>query len=292
MKGQGWKESKELKRTREKRAISLFEIAIMIISTFAFAFLIALATPSESGFGIAEIAAAQDVSFCCEKTLSGAFCQNAPETECDISNDFRATPSSCEATSFCKKGCCYDSKEGICSENTPQRVCDDAEGTWSDDAECNIPQCASGCCVIGTQAAFVSSVRCKSLSSFYGVNTDFRSSIQSESECIAIAQSQDQGACVYEKDFVNTCKFSTRGNCNENNSTFYKDKLCTAEELNTDCGPTTKTTCVEGSDEVYWGWCWSGYRSWRRVGGNFRSNSEIRIAFISCLTKIICTRNL
>src|SRR3989344_3635297 len=189
MKGQGWEESKEMKKTREKRAISLFEIAIMIISTFAFAFLIALATPSESGFGIAEIAAAQDVSFCCEKTLSGEFCQNAPETECDISNDFRATPSSCEATSFCKKGCCYDSKEGICSENTPQRVCDDAEGTWSDDAECNIPQCASGCCVIGTQAAFVSSVRCKSLSSFYGVNTDF--------------------------------------------------------------GPTTETTCIEGGDEVY-----------------------------------------
>src|SRR3989344_9018264 len=103
MKGQGWKESKELKRTREKRAISLFEIAIMIISTFAFAFLVALATPSESGFGIAETAKAQEQSFCCEKTIDGAWCQNAPEADCDTSNGLRTTPSSCEATSFCKQ---------------------------------------------------------------------------------------------------------------------------------------------------------------------------------------------
>src|SRR3989338_8570544 len=238
---------KVTKELVEKKAISLFEIAIMIISTFAFAFLVALATPNED-VGIAK---AQEASVCCEKTTSGAWCQNAPESDCDTSNGLRTTPSSCEATSFCKLGCCYDSNEGTCAENTPEIVCSDAQGAWSDSAECSIPQCDLGCCVISTQAAFVSLVRCKKLSAFYGVDTDFRSDIQSEDACIEIAQSQDRGACVYEEDFTNTCKFSTSQDCTETNSTFYKDKLCTAEELGTDCGPTTKTICAEGSDEVY-----------------------------------------
>ena len=118
---------KVTKELVEKKAISLFEIAIMIISTFAFAFIIALATPSEN----VGIAAAQEQSFCCEKTTSGAWCQNAPESDCDTSSGLRTTPSSCEATSFCKLGCCYDSNEGTCSENTPQKVCDDAQGASS-----------------------------------------------------------------------------------------------------------------------------------------------------------------
>ena len=32
---------------------------------------------------------------------------------------------------------------------------------------------------------------------------------------------------------------------------FYPDKLCSAENLNTICGATEKTTCVDGEDEVY-----------------------------------------
>jgi len=57
---------------------------------------------------------------CCEKTNEGAFCQNALEENCDLSIDptkgqpFRMTPTSCEATSFCRLGCCIDSAEGLC----------------------------------------------------------------------------------------------------------------------------------------------------------------------------------
>ena len=206
------------------------------------------------------------VKYCCEKTTYGAWCQNAPEEECDP--NYRKTPTNCEATSYCKLGCCYDSNEGLCMENTPQRLCEDRGGTWADEKQCDIPQCQLGCCIIGTQAAYVTLTRCKKLSSFYGLETDFRRNVENELECIMLAGSSDVGACVFEIDYIKTCKFTTRQECNAmkgkttignksegghitGNVTFYKDLLCSAEELGTNCGPTQETTCVEGKDEVY-----------------------------------------
>ena len=81
------------------------------------------------------------VNVCCEKTTSGAWCQNTIEEDCDISGDsitgspFRKTPTSCDATSFCNLGCCVDSEEGLCMQNTPQRVCQNSGATWNDDPE-------------------------------------------------------------------------------------------------------------------------------------------------------------
>ncbi len=198
------------------------------------------------------------VSYCCEKTLSGAYCQNAQFEQCDPK--FQKTPTSCESTSYCKKGCCYDSNEGICMENTPREACKANNGVWSDSASCEIVQCNLGCCVLGTQAAYVPLVRCKKLSAFYGLQTDFRTNVADELACIALASAQDFGACVYESDFTSTCAMKTRGECQAgnlgsvSNSTsvkFYKDYLCTASELGTNCQPTEKTTCVSSKDGVY-----------------------------------------
>ena len=202
------------------------------------------------------------VKYCCEKTNFGAWCQEAPQSECNTA--FRSVPTSCEATSFCKLGCCYDSNEGICMESTPQKVCQDKNGTWADSKECEIPQCKLGCCVLGKQASFVSLTRCKKLSGFYGLMTDFRQNIGTEFDCIAIASLEDEGACVYELDYAKTCQFTSRQGCNsikegtktENgtitgNIAFYKEYLCSSEELATNCGLTKETTCVDGKDEVY-----------------------------------------
>lgn len=199
---------------------------------------------------------------CCEKTTYGAWCQNEVASKCDSA--YRKTPTSCDATSYCKQGCCYDSIEGTCMENTPQLVCQISKGVWADSASCAIPQCKLGCCMLGNQAAFVSLVRCKKLSSFYGVQTNFRKDVTSESACIAVTQAQDRGACVYDEEFTRTCRFTTRGECDAlkgkkvgnatgtaSNLTFYKDYLCSAAELGTNCGATKKTTCVAGKDEVY-----------------------------------------
>ena len=203
---------------------------------------------------------AAEVSYCCEKTKvktdgsGGAWCVNAPKEECDTG--FRKVPTSCEATSYCKLGCCYDSKEGTCSENTPQKVCEDGEGVWAESTSCDIPQCSLGCCLIGDQAAFVTQTRCKKLSSLYGLKTNFRTDIQSEMECIASASSGVKGACVFEEEYERTCLLLTKGEClerasSDSNVEFYEGYLCSSSDLNTNCGPRGGTTCVEGKDEVY-----------------------------------------
>ena len=199
---------------------------------------------------------AQEADYCCEKTDYGAWCMNAPEENCG--EGYKKAPTSCDATSYCREGCCYESQEGLCMENTPQRVCDDREGSWVDSAECDIPQCELGCCVLDSQAAFVTLTRCKRLSGFYGLETDFRLGINSEVECIAVTQLKDRGACVFEEEYTRTCKFTTREDCEQIRSTgnltepdFYKNYLCSADELATNCGPTTDTVCVPGKDEVY-----------------------------------------
>jgi hypothetical protein len=220
--------------------------------------MILLMTISLFGFVSAEDTT-QDTqaNVCCEKTTSGAWCQNTVEGSCD--SNFRKTPTNCEATSFCKPGICFDSSEGLCMENTPQKVCNDAEGTWVDDSKESVPQCNLGCCALGTQASFVTLTRCKKLSGLYGLETNFRTDISDELSCIAIAAAQDQGACVFESEFQTTCKFTTRKECSQGSSggnitstpEFYKDFLCSAEELATNCGPSKNTFCVPGKDEVY-----------------------------------------
>src|SRR5690606_37660579 len=113
-------------------------------------------------------------------------------------------PTSCDSTSYCKLGTCYDSSEGTCLDNTPQRVCNANGGVWSETAPA---QCNLGCCVLGDQAAFVSLVRCKKLSSFLGLESNFNPGITNEIACIESVQGQDKGACVYESEFQKTCKF-------------------------------------------------------------------------------------
>ncbi|MBU3913440.1 MAG: hypothetical protein KKE50_05095 [Nanoarchaeota archaeon] len=239
-----------------KAVMSCIQISILTVAIFAFAFIL---SPQASA-DISTVTVPETTS-CCEKTTYGAWCQNSKTTSCNSA--FRTTPTSCEATSFCKLGCCYNSNEGTCSENTPQLVCQQNNGVWADSASCEIPQCDLGCCVLDNQAAFVTLVRCKKLSGFFGLQTNFRTDITSESACIATAQAQDRGACVFEEDFTRTCKFTTRDDCTvmstkksgnstiSSNITFHKDYLCTAEELGTNCGKSTKTTCIDGKDEVY-----------------------------------------
>ncbi len=189
---------------------------------------------------------------CCEKTISGLYCQDVPASQCAA--DSRQTPTSCASTSYCKAGVCYDSNQGNCAGNTPQLVCNANNGTW---AEKSPAQCELGCCVLGDQAAFVTLVRCKKLSSFLGLETNYNKGIKDEVSCVISVQSQETGACVYDYEFEKTCKFVTRAECESGvNGTsikgkFYLGKLCSAEELGTNCGPSTETICIPGKDEVY-----------------------------------------
>jgi len=158
-------------------------------------------------FSIYEVRA-QESTVCCSQTTSGAFCQNVPVGEC--AEGSQQVPTACESTSFCKPGTCYDSNEGTCLDNTPQLVCNDNGGVWSDESP---PQCSLGCCILGDQAAFVSLIRCKKLSAELGLETNYDGGISSETQCIASVQNQQRGACVFEFEFEKTCRFTTKANC-------------------------------------------------------------------------------
>ena len=201
-----------------------------------------------------------EITYCAERTIDGAWCQNVPLEEVDT--NYRSVPTSCDATSYCKLGTCSNSQEGTCLENTPQKVCEEPDdgisgGVWFDSDADELPQCSLGCCLLGNQASFVTQVRCKQLSSLYGLETNYRTDIQSEVACIATATSGLKGACVFEKEFERTCKFSTQGEClnleiqEGSNVEFHEGLLCSAEELATNCGPSEQTTLVEGKDEVF-----------------------------------------
>jgi len=181
---------------------------VLVMGMFAFSFLISPVVSADEPLVIAPV---PEVSFCCEKTTYGAWCQNAAQEECDTA--FQMTPSGCDSTSYCRSGCCYDSWEGTCMTNSPQLVCSQNSGTWADSGDCEIPQCDLGCCMLADQAAFVTLVRCKKLSSFYGLQTEFSTTIGDEASCLALAGGQVMGACVFEVDYINSCRMTSKSAC-------------------------------------------------------------------------------
>ena len=208
------------------------------------------------------VSAVGESTVCCERTLQGAWCQNVQEiSQCNTASGLKAVPTSCEATSYCKPGTCVNVQEGLCMENTPQKVCEgretgEASGLWFDSKSSEIPQCQLGCCLIGEQAAFTTQTRCKQLSSLYGLEINYRTDITNEAQCIASAFPKVKGACVFEEELQKKCKFVTSDECKNSKTsgespTFYPGFLCSSEELGTICGPSEKTMLVDGRDEIF-----------------------------------------
>jgi len=154
-----------------------------------------------------------DITVCCEQNSEGAIC--SPEKTFDSCNsDFLSSYTSCDSTSYCKLGTCYDTEEGICMGRTPKASCE-AEGfIWDARDESQIPQCQLGCCLISNEVAFTTLARCRTISIDYGVPINYRSDISTELGCVALALGQDEGACVYESDYQIMCERKTRDECN------------------------------------------------------------------------------
>ena len=206
--------------------------------------------------GMVLVQAVGETLVCAEKTLEGAWCDNVPIEEAD--QNFRTSPTSCESTNYCKLGTCINTLEGECQPNTPRNVCEQNQGTWDERDFDEIQQCQLGCCILGDEASFTTLTSCKGFSSDLGVETNFRSDIRDEVQCIASASPRVIGACVFEEDFQITCNLITKSECQtiesarpEGNVEFHEGLLCSAETLATNCGPSEKTTCVSGKDEVY-----------------------------------------
>lgn len=204
---------------------------------------------------------------CCEKLTQdagGAWCQNAPQSSCDLGinsqtgQNYQWAPTSCASTPFCKTGTCYDSQQGTCESDVSETVCQSDGGVWDSRLASELPQCQLGCCLLGDGASFVTQSRCKQLSSLYGQETSFNPGIKSEIQCIASAGGDEKGACTYEKTSERTCQLLTKTDCNKlkgdaskSNVIFHEGLLCSDETLGTNCGPSQKTTRVNGQDEVY-----------------------------------------
>ena len=214
-----------------------------------------------------------EVSNCCERlNNNGAWCQNAPESECSTGTNpftggtYKKVPTSCESTSYCKLGTCVNSLQGSCMPNTPQIVCNNEGGLWKNTKIEDLPECQLGCCVLGNQVAFVTQIECKKLSSEQGLTTNYRSDIQTELECIMSVTSDDMGACVFEREYQKTCLMLTQTECNQimlstysgdedaenvnvDSVDFHKGYLCSAPSLATNCGPRGGTACID--EQVY-----------------------------------------
>jgi len=234
-------------RVKNKRFISTFEIFVMITAVFAFAYLIS--SPEIIS------AVAETPKECCPEANNGAICQDMNTIDADMCKT-SLLPTSCDNYDSCKKGCCYDSQQGLCSPNSPKDKCKNNGGNWSDDATCDSQsQCSLGCCVLGTQAPMVTERECAKLSGEYGFTKSFKS-LDSSGGCFSYANSDEEGACVMTSGIAPfECKFTTKGKCQSSNGNFTKNSLCTNIELNTICVPKIggkfKTTCIEGKDGVY-----------------------------------------
>lgn len=183
---------------------------------------------------------------CCTKTNEGAICQELGENfvdECE--GDL--IPTSCDSVSDCKLGCCIDEVEGLCAPRTPQKQCVEHGGKWMSDESCLVAECQRKCCVLGSEVQFVTPARCEKLSLLHGFEMDLRD-LKSELECLALAESYAEGACLIGED----CRFTTEIDCSKMQGEFYEDILCSYEGFNNSCSSQNYTSCVEGKDEVYW----------------------------------------
>jgi hypothetical protein len=200
-------------------------------------------------------------TFCCEKTNEDAWCQNVDSEDlCNTSinpitdEGYKTMQALCGATSYCRIGTCIDSNEGTCMPSS-KAVCERDGGIWKKESAGEIPECNRGCCIIGSNARFVTQVACNKFAETYGMNTKFQEGITSEAECVLNANPEDKGACVYEVEGAKDCDMTTREECNKKKDeesltqvTFHEGYLCTSNELGSVCAKTAETQCDDAGD--------------------------------------------
>src|SRR3989338_3455193 len=266
----------------EKAGMANMQILILVVSIFAFAFLIAGVSESEnkelwgsskssiktkliprvSAQGLSDIGNIGNLlsgKRCCLNTKAGAQCQDLSSSDCSSQCDGECLSSDCSSSAECKLGCCFDKDEGLCSPNSAKEDCEsNANGKFFEDNTCNnAGECQKGCCILGLQSQFVTEQTCKKQSSLYGIPFKFESG-GDEVGCIKKADSIKSGACVYGEEIVGEekekrmCKFATGSECTSAQGEFHEGYLCSNAELNTACEKQKTTKCVEGEDGVYW----------------------------------------
>ena len=194
-------------------------------------------------------------SYTCPIDKNGSICQEYPASDCAGQCSVSCLPTAADQTSVCKVGTCYDPVQGTCQTGAPQEACQQNGGKWFNDPYGNVAQCMPGCCLLGNSAYFLTSQQCARNANATGLKSDFRPEVNTEIGCLALSQTQEQGACVFEDNtgLQNTCKFTSKLNCQQDlKGKFYSGLLCSNSALNTNCKPQASISCIQGKDEVYW----------------------------------------
>jgi hypothetical protein len=259
----------------------IFEISLLILMSFAIAYEIDQSTSkteyteksirSETGTKLALIYAgfvkyvigdknmvsAEDLSIqTCLVGNDGSKCQPYTSLEsCQAGcNETIAAciPAALKDVAQCKLGICYDKQQGNCQARSPKADCENGGGQWFNEND-NPPQCKKGCCLIGTNgASLMTQQSCNNQASLLGATKVFKPEIMNELSCLSLASTQEEGACVFDKEFETTCKFTTRNSCLQFKGDFNKGVLCSNPILKTNCKAQSYSSCVEGKDEIYW----------------------------------------
>jgi len=232
----------------ERQIESILQIIILIIATFAFAYIV---HESFQGKELIPLISAEedDVNWnCCIESTTGAICQDISSDQCNEVCKTSCIPSKCEQIENCLLGCCIDEEEGLCTTRAPKEKCENEGGLWQEGENCNIPECIRGCCFLGDNTEYVTEARCEKLSGMYGFEKDFRD-VESELECVILGYAVEMGACVFENG---GCKFTSIQECYSLGGEFNKDLLCSNPSLETNCERQSSVGCIEGRDEIYW----------------------------------------
>src|SRR3989344_1988094 len=257
-----------------RKTICNFEIILFVLATVAFSWIISesntndnLVNSNESwlvkelreilliGFG-GNLVSAQEGVYTCVLDKNGSRCQEYPYTTCNSLCASECLPTSRENTNECKLGTCIDAQEGLCSANSPKGLCESQNGIWDSRASSEVPMCRFGCWLLGTESKLATSRQCDVLRDRLGASAVFKPEITNEIACIALARPNEEGACVLGESDVELgkfgCKFSSRSECLSLRGTFSAGVLCSNTALNTTCVKQSRTSCVNGKDEVYW----------------------------------------
>ena len=182
---------------------------------------------------------------CCQETINGDFCVNAPEELCKPG---KYNPLRCENLNLpqCQVGTCIDPVDGICTNSVSKLQC--GNGEFYAGAKPN--KCNFGGCILGGGCSYISKSECEIRSKKEGLRTvNFDAVATSSLECYQrhIA-SQELGCCVPPETSSASCSMTTKGKCG--NGVFQRGDRCT--DLVTKCPECQETQigCSEFGDWV------------------------------------------